>query len=66
MDYSLLMELACPPAYLMGKSLDMVSLGIFAFVRPSRRKTTLHNMDNCDTSGTRESCRSALNGGAAV
>ena len=31
-----------------GKSLDMVLPGIFAFVQPSRRKTTLHKMDKSD------------------
>jgi len=41
------MKLAYPLTYLMGKSLDMVLLSIFAFVRPSRPKTALHKINNC-------------------
>jgi hypothetical protein len=46
-DYSLLMKLAYSLTHPRGKILDTVLPSIFAFVRPSRRKTTLHKMDNC-------------------
>jgi len=41
------MKPAYATAYLVGKTLDMVLPGIFAFVRPSRRKTTLCEMNKC-------------------
>jgi hypothetical protein len=40
------MQIAYPPAYSIIKKLDMVLPDTFGFVQPSRRKTTLHKMDN--------------------
>ena len=41
------MKLAYPPTHPRGKALDMVLPVIFVFVRPGRRQTTLHKMNNC-------------------